>query len=189
MRRDSVSRRRADPPIITTMKTLTLFRHAKSSWTDPSQDDIDRPLTPRGIRAGATMGAYMRDEGLVPETVLCSTARRAKATWDLLSAEWPDSVAVAFDEALYLTTPAGILRRLSAVSDGVHRVMVIGHNPGLHQLAVRLTFGGDDQAIAQLGSHFPTAALAMIDLDHGTWGDIEPTAGRLVRFVVPRDLA
>ena len=170
------------------MKTLALLRHAKSSWTDPSLDDIDRPLAPRGIRAAATMAAYMRDQGLVPETVLCSTARRAKATWDLLSTAWPDAVAVAFDQALYLTTPAGILRRLSAVSDGVHRVMVIGHNPGLHQLAVRLTFGGDDQAMARLGSRFPTAALAMIDLDGGTWREIEPTGGRLVRFVVPRDL-
>jgi phosphohistidine phosphatase len=170
------------------MKTLTLFRHAKSSWTDPSLDDFDRPLAPRGIRAATTMGAYMKTERSVPEFVLCSTARRAKETWDLLSAEWPDAVAVAFDEALYLTTPAGILRRLETVSDSVGRVMVIGHNPGLHQLAVRLTFGGDDDAIARLGSHFPTAALAMIDLDGGAWREVEPTSGRLVRFVVPRDL-
>jgi len=171
------------------MTTLTLLRHAKSSWTDASLDDFDRPLAPRGIRAAAAMGAYMRDQGLVPETVLCSTARRAKETWDLLSAEWPDAVPVEFDQALYLASPAGILRRLEPVGDGVDRVMVIGHNPGLHQLAIRLTFGGDDEAIARLGSHFPTAAMAMIDLDGGTWRAIEPTGGQLARFVVPRDLA
>jgi len=171
------------------MLNLALLRHADARMAGPSRGDADRPLSPRGIRDATAMGGYLRREALLPDVVLCSTARRAAATWDLLSADWPGGIRVAFDSKLYLTTPAMLLRRLAAISGAADRVMIIGHNPGLQQLAVSLTLGRLDAGTARLRAQFPTAALAMIDLGAGSWQKMEPNSGRLARFVVPGDLA
>jgi phosphohistidine phosphatase len=170
------------------MKTLYLLRHAKSSWRDASLDDFDRPLAPRGKRTAPVMGDFILSHLELPDLVLCSAATRARATYELASASWPRDVTVKYDRALYHAGPNDLQKRLTKVAEGVDRVMIVGHNPALHHLAIKLTFGGDPEAMEKLRHKFPTAALAEIELEGDDWRNFDPIGGRLVRFVLPRDL-
>ncbi|MCP4330078.1 MAG: histidine phosphatase family protein [Alphaproteobacteria bacterium] len=170
------------------MFKLSLFRHAKSSWKDSALADFDRPLNGRGIRAAKAMGDLLNREHMLPEFVLCSSAARAKETYQCLSLVWPPEIRVKYERSLYLASPDGILRYVARIPENFTHAMVIGHNPGLHRLATKLTFGGDAQAIENLQAKFPTAALAMIELQGESWRSIEPTTGRLRRFLLPREL-
>ena len=172
------------------MLTVSLFRHAKSSWDDRALDDHERPLAKRGTKAVPEIARYMREEGLVPDLVLCSTAVRTRATLALLVAELgPPAPTIRFDDALYLAPSDVILARVRAAEPGVRHIMVIGHNPGLHALALELVGDGDRKTVAALATEFPTAALAVFGFDVAQWSDVAVAGGRLERFVTPRRLA
>lgn len=172
------------------MLTLSLLRHAKSSWDDRALDDHERPLAKRGTKAAPEVARYIKAEGLVPDLVLCSTAVRTRATLALLVAELgPPAPAIRFEDALYLAPSDVILSRIRAVETGVRHVMVIGHNPGMHALALELVGDGDRKTVASLATEFPTAALAVFAFDVGRWSEIGAASGRLERFVTPRRLA
>jgi phosphohistidine phosphatase len=151
---------------------LYLLRHAKSSWKDERLDDHDRPLAPRGKRASKTIGRYLRDHDIEPELVLCSSAKRARQTLERLG---PAGVDARIEPELYGAGARGLLERLHAVPEAVASVMLIGHNPGMQQLAFLLA-GLDDK--------FPTAALATFECDG--WRTLEHA--ELVDYVKPRDL-
>lgn len=172
------------------MKTLLLLRHAKSSWDDPRLDDFDRPLNPRGRRAAPRMGRWMRDEGWLPERVLCSAARRAIETWKEVEAVLdPESLpAVEVLRGLYLAEPERILELLGRHGGGAERVLVVGHNPGFHELARALAHGGDPAGLGELRRKFPTGALAILSFPVDGWGEVSTGSGRLERFVRPADL-
>lgn len=170
------------------MKTLLLLRHAKSSWEDEARRDIDRPLTERGRKAAWRMGRLLADQGLVPELVLCSTARRARETYDGLVPALPDGVETRFEARLYMAEPATLLQLVRALPDKVGTVLLIGHNPGLEQFAGRLSGSGDDDALGRMAHKFPTAALAVLRFEDGGWRKVAPAAGRLDAFVAPREL-
>jgi len=170
------------------MKTLLLLRHAKSSWDNPGGRDFDRPLAPRGRRTAPLIGGHLRDRQLLPDLVLCSTARRARETYDLVVPAVGGST-IQFEQALYLATPATLLRLVQATPATVERLLVVGHNPGLQQFAGLLAGSGDGAARERLQAKFPTAALAIITFPGAGWAEIAPGAGQLESFVVPRDLA
>lgn len=172
------------------MRQLLLLRHAKSSWDDPSVADHDRPLAPRGIADATAMGAEMRALGLGPDIVLVSTARRTQETLELIG---PFNEAPLIDslESLYLASDRSLLDHLHAVPETARSVLIIGHNPGLHNLALALI---GPAAMAQragdamrLAEKFPTCALAEFAIATPWWG-LEPAGARLVRFLCPRDL-
>src|SRR3990172_503494 len=169
---------------------LSLLRHAKSSWAEPGIDDHERPLAKRGAKAAPEIGAYLRRERLRPDLVLCSGAVRARATLALVLAELgPPAPEVRYDDALYLATPAvmlGLLRRIDAAHA---HVMVVGHNPGLHALALELIGEGSRKDIAELATKFPTAALAVLAIDAASWSKIGAASARLERFVTPRRIS
>ncbi len=121
--------------MVTMRRTLYLLRHAKSSWSDEHLDDHDRPLAPRGEEAVARLRQYVEGEGVAPELVLCSSARRTMMTLEGLVPVLPDSTVIAVEDGLYGASSAGLLRRLHDVDDNVSSVMLIGHNPGLEMLA------------------------------------------------------
>ena len=176
------------------MKTLHLMRHGKSSWDDAALDDHDRPLAPRGIKAAARVGRHLRVRGVRPDLVLCSTARRTADTLDIvLDALLPGrdaaTVTVERDRGLYLAGAGALLTRLLAVPDDVTAVLLMGHNPDLHDLAVALAAEGDEVALRSLAVKFPTAACASIHIAAARWADRVPGAGRLEEFVIPRTLA
>lgn len=172
------------------MRTLLLFRHAKSSWDDPELTDHERPLTKRGTRDAVRMGEYIREAGLVPDLVLCSGAVRARATLALTLTALDGAVGeVLHDDALYLAEPTQILKRLAQVDVARNPVMIVGHNPGLHALALALVHAGETRALAQLAQNFPTAGLAVIDFETQSWSDISAATGSLRTFVSPKRLS
>ena len=169
------------------MVTLSLFRHAKSAWNNPGLGDFERPLAPRGKKAAPRMGAYIASEGLVPDIVLCSTARRARQTLELASAEWGSSPEIRYEDGLYHAGPGEMLRLLQTLPASCGHAMLIGHNPGMYSLATTLSGDGNGDALDTLEANFPTAALAVLAFERD-WKTIIPGAGYLQRFVLARGL-
>ncbi len=120
------------------MLTLSLLRHAKSSWAEPSQDDFDRPLNERGIEAAPAMGKFMAAQKLVPDLILCSTAVRARETLELVRPHLPRATMVEYEDGLYLAATPVLLKRVRAVAADVGHLMLVGHDPGMHGLATKL---------------------------------------------------
>jgi phosphohistidine phosphatase len=158
-------------------RRLALLRHAKSSWDDPDLADHDRPLNPRGRRAGAWVGQHLRSGGTGFDLVLCSSAVRTIATLSLL--ELDRHVEVRVEPGLYGATAGELLDRLRLVSPSSGSVLLIAHNPGIHELAVVLT--GDHERIGA----FPTAALAELSVLAASWADLRPGAASLDALVTP----
>jgi len=169
------------------MKTLILLRHAKSSWNDESLADHERPLAPRGRRAAPAVAAHLRGLGLLPDLVRSSTSVRTRQTLQLAS-DHLGSPHAEFDEALYLASPGRLLRIVQSTDDAVETLLLIGHNPGMHEVAVALTDRYRGAAAARLEAKFPTAAAAVVEFDVDAWSDVAPGAGRLLHFVRPKDL-
>src|SRR5258708_28344602 len=124
------------------MLRLMLLRHAKSSWSSPGMQDAARPLNGRGEAAARLMGGYMARHSLIPHRVLCSPARRTRETWAAIAAQWPAGIEAVFDERLYVATPQAILAVVRAQENAARTLLVIGHNPGLHEAAGLLIAAG-----------------------------------------------
>jgi phosphohistidine phosphatase len=174
------------------MTYLYILRHGKSSWADPDTDDFDRPLTKRGRNAAARMGREMALRGYAPNLILCSSARRARQTLDHLQPELPEATTgtreVKVDDSFYLAGCETLIRQLGALPEDAGPVLLIGHNPGLHDLAEMLAGKGKGKTRAKLASKFPTAALAVIDLGADSWRRIGGGKGRLDAVIFPREL-
>lgn len=167
-------------------RTLLLLRHAKSSWDDPASEDIDRPLAKRGRDAAPRMGREMARRGWIPDTALVSSALRTRQTWELVASELPAAVPTVFDGTIYEAPGDRILDAIRKSLDEAKTLLVIGHNPGFEQLALRLASPtSDSDALVRLRQKFPTAALAIFTFD-GEWRGL--TAARLEAFVTPKDL-
>ncbi len=172
------------------MLTLLLLRHAKSSWDDLSLDDFDRPLAKRGTKAAEVIGHHLIKHALVPDLVLCSTAVRARATLTLVMNEFKDATPiVVYDDTLYLADASTLLERIHAIRGHPAVVMLVGHNPGLHALALELIRSGPKVNLRTLAMQFPTAALAQITFEEERWQRIAPATGELADFVLPRKLS
>lgn len=165
------------------MLRLLLLRHAKSAWPE-GIPDIDRPLAPRGIRAGAAIGSYIARENLLPARIFVSPARRTIETWNIVSAAWPSHVAPIYESSIYEAPAENLLRLVRAQGD-ISPVMLIGHNPGMEDF-VALLLSRNQRA--KTLPRYPTGSLAVIDLPVSDWSRIEPGRGTLERFVTPRAL-
>ena len=170
------------------MLELLLLRHAKSRWDEPGVDDHDRDLAPRGLKAAQRMGELLAAEDLLPDLVLCSTARRAMHTWQLVATAAGAAPPVRFDSRLYLAAPATMIAVARESGGTAGRLMLVGHDPGMHQLAVALAARGDPSQRRHLAGKYPTGALARFEIQAERWADFhgEPTA--LLGFWRPRDL-
>ena len=167
------------------MPRLLLLRHAKSSWAEPGTRDHDRPLNERGRLSARRIGAYLSDAGLVPDLVLCSSAARTCETVARLGL--PDSAAIEVTHDLYLAHPETVIDLVRAVDDTVGTLMVVGHNPTTHEVALDLAGAGDPGALARLGRKYPTGALAVLAVPE-PWRTVAPGTATLEQFVSPRDL-
>lgn len=169
-------------------KRLFLLRHAKSSWDDPGLDDHERPLAPRGRRAVQVLGEHLRDSGIRPVQVLCSSSRRTRETLEGVA---PGGETLIESE-LYNADAQQLVDRLRQISEDVDSVMVIGHNPTLQITALRLTEDGgtnsDGSHRSQISQKFPTAALATLSFDCA-WSELGPGCARLVDYVRPKAIA
>jgi phosphohistidine phosphatase len=167
------------------MKRLLLLRHAKSSWDDPSLADRDRPLAPRGHRAAERMAEHLRSSAPPVDLVLCSPALRTTETLEHLGRAFGDAEMMV-EDGLYGATEVELLDRLRRVPEDAEGVAMIGHNPGVQDLALDLARGGEDHE--RMRAKFPTGALAVIEFD-GAWAELSEGGGRLIAFVTPKDLA
>ena len=168
-------------------KQLFVLRHAKSSWDDPGLDDRERPLAPRGRRSVKLLAEHLRDSGIRPAQVLCSPARR---TLETLEGVAPGGEALIEPE-LYSATASEIVARLARVPEEIDSVMVIGHNPALQTLVLRLAGANGSVSVgpdlADVQRKFPTGALATLTFECD-WSQLAPGSARLAAYVRPKSL-
>ena len=166
------------------MRSLTLLRHAKSSWDDESIDDFHRPLNERGWRAAKAMGEYLTTHGKQFDLILASQAERVVQTLrGLAEGGWRHG-PVQFDPAIYHAGYQELLGIVQATSTDVRRLLVVGHNPTIGALAAQLSRNGGEEGLGK----YPTGALAEIELDEDGWADVAPNSGQLTAFVTPKSL-
>ena len=168
------------------MRTVILLRHGKSSWSDSTVADIDRPLAPRGERASRSIAKYIRRKRIRPALVLCSPSLRTRQTLDAIEPSLGKRCAVEVVPQLYAASEQELLERLQALPESVSSVMLIGHNPGLQNLALVLASRGAD--LPQLEEKFPTGVLATLVVHSQRWAALRPGDAELVDYVVPRQL-
>ncbi|HET8611282.1 MAG TPA: histidine phosphatase family protein [Sphingomonas sp.] len=173
------------------MKRLITFRHAKSGWDQPSVRDFDRALNDKGKRAAATMGRHLRGLGLGFDAVIASPAVRVAESLDALFDGYGRRFVPAWDRRVYLGSAANLLEVLHDAPDTADAVLLAGHNPGIEELVLLLAAtDGEEQAATRgsVGEKYPTASVAELELPIDRWADLAPAAGRLLRFIRPRDL-
>jgi len=169
--------------------TLVLLRHAKSAW--PDVPDHERPLAGRGRRDAPAMGHWLRIAGYQPDLVLCSTARRARQTWELAQSALGTGPPAVFDRRLYQASVAEILDLIRHTEPSVRTLLVVGHDPGIPELALALAVAAPAAPGVVLGrmrAKFPTGAVAVFKSPEA-WDRLSPGRTRMACFVAPRDLA
>ncbi len=177
---------------MTKVRQIFLLRHAKSSWAHAGVEDFERPLNERGIKAAAAMGHYMSRQGLLPDIVLCSPARRTRETLDGLKGGLGHVLAkvpVDFTDAIYEASFLDLLTALRGIDKEHKRVLMIGHCPGIAHLAsILVDRQGDAKALAKLDDKFPTCALAVLNTGVKDWEELGQASCSLADFVRPTDL-
>ncbi len=167
-------------------RRLVLLRHAKSDWESDATRDFDRPLAERGVAAGAQVARSLGERGLLPEWVLCSPAVRTRATWDFVAAHLELPAVEVFDPALYLASARALLARIRETPARVSSVMVIGHNPGLQDLAAELARRTEQGIGEAVTTKFPTAAVLAVEIDGNGWEGVGSEPHRLLAWYTPK---
>jgi phosphohistidine phosphatase len=171
-----------------TMRRLLLFRHAKAERSEPGMEDRERKLIERGRKQAAKVGAYMASHALIPDRVMTSPSARTQETWKFAATAFRRPPVATSMERLYNATAHAILGVVKDAASPTHTLLIIGHNPGLHELALMLIASGDIEAREQLREKLPTSGLVIIDFALDDWSKLHPQCGRLERFVTPRSL-
>lgn len=172
------------------MIRLVLLRHAKSSWRDASLSDHDRPLNARGRHAAQQMAEAVAVRGLQPDTILCSTATRARQTLTPLLNQLDGSIALTISHALYEATASdypNLIRHLAATSKAPKTILLVGHNFAIQDAAINLAIPDDTDTLLKLKNKFPSGAAAIMDLQTDLT-ECGPASARLFDFIRPRDL-
>ena len=167
-------------------RRLVLLRHAKSSWDSDAARDFDRPLAPRGEAAAPEIGRFLADRDLWPEWVLCSPAKRTRQTWKRVSPAVEIPPVVVHDPALYLASARTILARIRETPARITTVLVVGHNPGLQELASDLAHRAAPEVGAAVAAKFPTTAVLALAFDDAAWSDLDGEVGRLLAWRTPK---
>ncbi|MHC3472242.1 SixA phosphatase family protein [Streptomyces sp. 7R007] len=167
------------------LRRLVVLRHAKSAWP-AGVADHERPLAPRGRRDAPAAGRALAEADCLPDLALCSTAARARQTWELASAQWGTPPPVRSDPRLYAADAADLLAVVREVPPEVETLLLIGHNPGLEDLVLDLAGDGLDDTLEEVRTKFPTSAIAVLAW-HGTgWRALAPGTALLTDVLVPR---
>lgn len=171
------------------MRRLMLLRHAKTERANPGDRDRDRKLTKRGRSDASMIGAYMAHHGLVPDLALVSPATRAQETWRLAAAAFAQAPPMLSNDRIYNADTPRLLGVVGEARKEAHILIVVGHNPGLHDLAVLLIASGEVKARERIREKLPTSGLVVIDLPLDDWSLVHAQAGHLERFVSPSLIA
>jgi phosphohistidine phosphatase len=171
------------------MRRLLLFRHATAERGALGTSDQARELTPEGRADATAMGRYIARHAFRPDRVLVSPAVRTRESWTAMQPPALGNIATDLDAAIYDASPEGMLAVVKNAPVAAQTVMLIGHNPGLHQFAVQLTATGDIDVRERLRENFPTSGLAIFDFALESWAALHPRSGRLERFVSPKTIS
>jgi phosphohistidine phosphatase len=170
------------------MRRLMLLRHAKAERSLPGEQDRERGLLERGRKEASLIGGYIVTHALAPDGVLVSPAIRTQQTWKCASAALRPAPGATTVERLYDASAPAILAAIKDAPASAHTLLVIGHNPGLHELAGLLIASGDVQTRERLSEKLPTSGLVIVDFAIDEWARLHPHSGRLERFVTPKSL-
>lgn len=170
------------------MKQLLLMRHAKSSWSNPSLHDFDRTLNERGHSAADIMAIYLSNSYPLPDQIACSTAQRTRETLGYLLKTYTHPLNVILTRKIYEAPYGAIMELVHGVSDDVQTLMIVGHNPGMEEMAFSLCGDGDAKAFETLGFKYPTAACAHLSFDVERWSDVTRGCGYLKDFACPKSI-
>ena len=170
------------------MLTLSLLRHAKSSWKNPAIPDRERPLNSRGRTDAPAMGRAMSERGIDPDLVLCSSAQRTVDTLALVLPELKIEPTVVYEDSLYRASPENMLNLLRGLQPGARSVLLIGHNPEIQALALELIGEGPKGPRNRLSEKYPTSGLVVITFAAGLWSSVDVGSGSLTQFLTPRDV-
>jgi phosphohistidine phosphatase len=171
------------------MKTLTLLRHAKSSWDSPGLKDFDRPLNARGREAARLVGCELSRRKMRFDLVLASPAMRVRETLEELADGFGNVLDVQFEQQIYLADPDTLLDLVRGLADDIESPLLVGHNPGLHELALQLSDGGAEDFRGRIAGNYPTGALVEIELPVKHWSAAGDKPGMISALILPRDLA
>ncbi|WP_055491410.1 histidine phosphatase family protein [Streptomyces sp. TP-A0356] len=167
------------------LRRLVVLRHAKSAWPG-GVSDHERPLAPRGLRDAPAAGRALAEADCLPDLALCSTAVRARQTWELASAQWGTPPPVRLQPLLYAADVPDLLEAVREVPATVGTLLLIGHNPGLAELVLTLAGDGLDDTLDRVHAKFPTSAIAVLAWHGATWDSLAPGTALLVEVIVPR---
>lgn len=163
-----------------------LLRHAKSSWADATLEDYDRPIQDKGRGRAANLAAWLDDRGIGCDLVLCSTALRTRQTLEVVLPVL-GGPEVRFEPAIYEADAERLLALLQGIGEEHERVLIVGHDPGLQLLAIRLAMTATGDAMERLKRKYPTSAFALLSFGDANWAGLAPGMGHLALFQVPRD--
>jgi phosphohistidine phosphatase len=167
------------------MRRLMLLRHAKTERAEPGQRDRDRKLVKRGRSDAETIASYMAHHDLTPDLALVSSARRTQETWELIANGFRKTPPHIDEERIY-NASTDVLMTLIGKTRGAQSLLIVGHNPGLHEVALHLVASGDIAMRERLAEKLPTSGLVIIDFAFDAWSKLHPQSGRLEHFVTPR---
>lgn len=167
------------------LRRLVVLRHAKSAWP-VGVSDHERPLAPRGRRDAPAAGRALAEADCLPDLALCSTAVRARQTWELASAQWGTPPPVRHDPRMYAAEVPELLDVVREAPDQVRTLLLIGHNPGLEELVLDLAGDALDDALDDVRTKFPTSAIAILAWHGDAWASLAPGTALLTDMIVAR---
>ena len=170
------------------MKQLAIFRHAKSDWGNPGQTDFERPLNKRGRKAAKKVGRELRNRGLSFDEIVSSPAARARETVERFCLGFEHAISVRFEPTIYLASTGTLIGLINGLADEANAVMIVGHNPGFHDIVLRMTKPDEHCLRERVVANFPTGAFALVDFPVDRWADVEPSTGEIRQVVFPREL-
>ena len=170
------------------MRTLIFLRHAKSLWALPGVNDFDRPLNDRGNKAAPQMGNWLAREGVIPDVIVCSSAKRTRETLAHMQPMFSPEVATILEPNLYLASSSTLFDCAAKLDDGYETAMLLAHNPGLHDAALSALTAASRRESGEMRSRFPTCACAIISLPIDRWSEITTDIGELSAYMTPKGL-
>ncbi|MBH71592.1 MAG: phosphohistidine phosphatase [Pelagibacteraceae bacterium] len=170
------------------MKTIFLLRHAKSSWDNLNLDDFDRPLSNKGIKASKKIGNYLKTNKFVPDIIYCSTAKRAKQTWELTNRIIKKKKNILYKDNLYMANLSEFMKIIKKTKNKFKNLMIVSHNPGIESLAIELSKNENNKFHQIINIKYPTGALVVIKFNLNDWGKINYKKGEIYEFIKPKEL-
>ena len=173
------------------MKTIYLLRHTKAGWSESSTDDIARALNQQGRENAVQIGQHLSKNKISPDLILCSNATRAQETLSFIRPFLPENQAIQVLESLYLASSETLLHYLTNLDEEVKSVLIVAHNPGLHELAIHLAGReniGTSLLLNRIMQRFPSGAFTTVQNQPELWSELNQSESTLVDFVCPSDL-